>query len=319
MTKALHDKYRPQSWEEVIGQEHVLPSLQSAVTARRAHTYLFTGPSGIGKTTLARIVAKTFIGPGGNASNLEEFRAAENSGIAEVKAIVERSNRCGLGKSSARVFICDEVHRLSRQAWDSLLQATEEPPDYCFWLFCTTEVGKVPKTMLTRCLQYELKPVSEEQIAKLVAWVITSEKLKVSRDIIELIAEAANGSPRQALVYLEACAGCSSVAEARTLMKAATETPEVVQLCRFLVERRTFNWVRAMQVIRPILDVGTEPESVRIVVTNYLGVVLMKAKSDDEARQILSMLECFGTPYLPSEKAAPLLRSVGLAIGLDRA
>lgn len=316
MNDALHVKYRPKRWDEVLGQNHVVQSLRQSVERRRAHTYLLTGPSGTGKTTLARIMANAFVGEGNNAANIEEFKAAEHAGVEDVRAIVERTTYRAIGKSSVKVFILDEVHRLSRQGWDVLLKVTEEPPEHCFWIFCTTEAGKIPKTMLTRCLRYDLKPVPEGTILALLMPIAKAEKLQIPKEVLETIAEGSGNSPRQALVFLEACLNCTTASLARAVMRTAGQDPNVAEMCRWLISGRAYNWLEAMKYLKAMADL--EPESVRIIVCNYLAAVLANTKSDNEARKLLGLLECFSTEYRASEKAAPLMRSVGLAIGLDR-
>lgn len=312
---SLHTKYRPKTFDEVLGQDTTVKALKRIVKDGRSHAFLLVGPAGTGKTSLARIIASGLIDSSGG-NNLIEVDAASRGGVDEIKSIVSSTLYRAIGGSSVKFVIVDEAHRLSAAAWTVLLKPVEEPPAHVYYAFCTTELGKIPKAILTRCQRFELKPVKEDVICDLLLSVCDAEKLDPTDDILELIAENSNGSPRQALVYLEACHAIKDVTEAREIMRVAGQSKEVIDLGRWLVAGKGLNWAAAMKFVKALE--GVDAESIRIVLSNYFAAILLNSKNDKVAAQILSLVDSFKTPYHASDKLAPLLYSIGLAIRIDQ-
>lgn len=312
---ALHVQYRPTTFDQVVGQSAVVASLKKVVFDKRGKCFLFTGPSGTGKTTLSRILANSFCGGTANQHNIVEIDAASTS-AESLREIIQHSHYRAIGASPVKVHILDEVHKLSSAAWTVLLKPTEEPPQHVYWCLCTTEPTKVPATIKTRFLRYDLKLVIETDLLELLCTIIDTEKLQVPDDVIGAVADAAGGSPRQALVYLEICAHAKTVAEAQTLMRVAGQSAETVDLARFLLKPNGRSWAEAIKLIKKLEEF--EPESIRIAVANYLAAVLLNTKDDKRAATLLTILSCFSEPYNQSDRFAPLLNSVGLALELDK-
>lgn len=311
-TTTLYNKYRPKTFKQVVGHTDIVKSLKKTVKAGRAHAFLFTGPAGTGKTTLARILANEFCGGNASLTNIEEIPAAQYTGVDDMRAIAAKARTRAIGENGNRIFILDEAHRLSSQAWDSILKLIEEPPSHVYFMFCTTNEGKVPKTIQTRCQRIDLKPLTEDDLLKVLKRAVKGEDVDVPEEVLEVVAESASGSARQALSYLESCLYCETAAEARRVTATAGQTKEVVDLCRYLLQKRGRDWKSAMKILEDLK--GTDAESIRIVVCNYMAAVAMKAKSGKEAAFILSIIECFSEPYNQSDKFAPLLVSIGEAI-----
>lgn len=313
---ALHDSQRPTSFAEIIGQDDVVGSLKKVVADKRAKTFLFTGPSGCGKTTIARILANKFAEGKSTVANLVEIDAATNSGVDAMRAIASGALYRAIGSSPIKAIVVDECHRLSAAAWSSMLKPIEEPPAHVYWMLLTTDPGKVPKTILTRCLRYDLKAVDEEALLELLVRVADAEGFDTPDAVLEAIAEGAGGSPRQALVFLEVARYAKTAAEARKLTKHAGQSLEALDLCRFLASGRGHNWAEAMKYLKALE--GMDAEGIRITICNYLQAVLAGTKGDAKAAELLALLGCFTEAYNSSDRQAPLMISIGLALGLDR-
>lgn len=309
---SLHTKYRPAALKQVVGHEDTVAMLRSVLKGNRAHAFILTGPAGVGKTSIARIIANEICGGEANAANIEEVPAAVSTGVDAMRQLIEKTQYKAIGARSTKVMIVDEAHRLSGQAWDSLLKAIEEPSPHVYWIFVTTNSGKIPQTIKTRCIHCDLKPLSEDDLLKILKRVNKREELEVSDDILELIAESSGGSARRALVYLETCLYCESVKEARQALKNPGESKEVVDLARFLITPQGRNWKSAMNIVNALKD--EEAESIRIVLMNYFAVVAANAKTDKDGIKALQVMGEFSEPYNPSEKFAPLLLSIGRVI-----
>ncbi len=218
----LYRKYRPQTFGEVLGQKHVVKTLQNQVVAGSvAHAYLFTGGRGIGKTSIARILAKAVnceniskIGdPDGTCSickqieagqfmDLVEIDAASNTGVDNIRDLIDHVKFSpSVGKY--KVFIIDEVHMLSKGAFNALLKTLEEPPKHAIFVLATTEINKVPATIISRTQRFDYIAPSQKDLAEYLQQIVKKEKLKVSKDILELVASGAQGSVRDSLSLLD--------------------------------------------------------------------------------------------------------------------
>lgn len=302
----LHVKYRPKRLKDVVGQNAIVKSIDTMLKMGAApHTFLFTGPAGTGKTTLARILAEQF-----NCSleSMVEVDAASNSGIDDMRKITAALRYNGFGEHPNKAIIIDECQGLSKQAWDSLLKSTEEPPPHVYFFFCSTNPEKIPAAMMTRCVAFNLKPVGFDDLMDLLEMVCESEGYDTSETILKQVAKACEGSPRHALTMLAKVHDCDDEKEAATLLQMPTDNAEVIELCRALI-KGSLTWSELTKLLKGMSDIPAE--TIRILIVNYLNACLMGARSDKDAVRLLDILECFSKPCNPSDKQAPLLIAFG--------
>lgn len=304
----LHTKYRPTKLEDVLGQTHAMTSLARVVTKRTSRAFTLTGPSGVGKTTVGRIIAAMV---GCDKGNIIEIDAATNSGIDEMRAITENIHLAAIGGSSTRVYIVDEAHGLSKPAWNSLLKVLEEPPAHVWWVLCTTEETKIPATIRTRCNSYALRPVPGDDIYELLKKVWKAEQLECPKEVLRLLAQRAMGSVRQALSWLSQCAGCKDRKEAADLLAVANDETEAIELCRALI-RGERSWGRLMKLVEPLAE--QNGEGTRLMVVGYFTKVLRGTKDTNTAGRLLTVLDAFSDPYPTGATLYPVLLSLGRVV-----
>ena len=218
----LARKYRPKNFTEMVGQEHVVQALTNALTTQRLHhAYLFTGTRGVGKTTVSRVLAKSLNcqgldGTGGITAepcgvcqactdidagrfvDYTELDAASNRGVDEVQSLLEQAVYKPV-QGRFKVFMIDEVHMLTNTAFNAMLKTLEEPPEYLKFVLATTDPQKVPVTVLSRCLQFNLRPMAPETVLEHLAHVLAQENIPAEPQALRLLARAARGSMRDAL------------------------------------------------------------------------------------------------------------------------
>ena len=242
MYRALYRKWRPQRFEDVVGQRAIVTALKNQITANRVgHAYLFTGVRGTGKTTCAKIFAKAVncLHPvngdpcgeceickgidNGSILDVVEMDAASNNGVDDIRDLHDETAYTP-SACKYKVYIIDEVHMLSTAAFNALLKTLEEPPAHVIFILATTEIQKVPATILSRCQRYDFTRIGPEDIARRVEYIAGEEKLELSPDGAELIARLADGALRDALSILDTCAGVTAKIDADVVRRMAGVT-----------------------------------------------------------------------------------------------
>lgn len=242
MYRALYRKWRPQRFEDVVGQRAIVTALRNQITANRVgHAYLFTGVRGTGKTTCAKIFAKAVncLHPvngdpcgeceickgidNGSILDVVEMDAASNNGVDDIRDLRDETAYTP-SACKYKVYIIDEVHMLSTAAFNALLKTLEEPPAHVIFILATTEIQKVPATILSRCQRYDFTRIGPEDIARRVEYIAGEEKLELSPDGAELIARLADGALRDALSILDTCAGVTAKIDADVVRRMAGVT-----------------------------------------------------------------------------------------------
>jgi len=214
-------KWRPQRFEDVVGQEHITSTLKNAIKENRiAHAYLFTGPRGVGKTTTARILAKTLNCE--NRKNSEpcnecemcksiqnsqlidiiEIDAASNRGIDEIRSLRD-SVKYAPTRGKYKVYIIDEVHMLTKESFNAFLKTLEEPPEHIIFIFATTDVHKLPLTIISRCQRYDFRRIQLDKIKETLKMIADEEKIKIDDKTLTIIAKKADGALRDAESYFD--------------------------------------------------------------------------------------------------------------------
>ena len=242
MYRALYRKWRPQRFEDVVGQRAIVTALKNQITVNRVgHAYLFTGVRGTGKTTCAKIFAKAVncLHPvngdpcgeceickgidNGSILDVVEMDAASNNGVDDIRDLRDETAYTP-SACKYKVYIIDEVHMLSTAAFNALLKTLEEPPAHVIFILATTEIQKVPATILSRCQRYDFTRIGPEDIARRVEYIAGEEKLELSPDGAELIARLADGALRDALSILDTCAGVTAKIDADVVRRMAGVT-----------------------------------------------------------------------------------------------
>lgn len=312
MITEFHLKYRPSSWDQVVGQKSTVLSLRKTLSKGRSRTFLFTGPSGVGKTTLARLVAAQI---GCTDGNILELDGATNTGIDDMRNLMERLQFATID-GSPRCVILDEVHAISQQAFKSLLKILEEPPNGVHWCLCTTEGDRIPKQIRTRCAAYSLRPVDDEALLDLLQKVKEKEGLRIPDEGLDLIVDASEGSPRQALVYLAECGDFRKLASIRNVLtQDREENAEIIEICRLLLSLSDgkSSWKDLAIKLRSL---AIPAESARIIILRYMNTVVLSGGNKVEVA--LKIMSHFENPFLDREGLAPLtLACARLYLGED--
>lgn len=293
MSQALYRIWRPASWEEVVGQDHIIQTLKNAVAADKvSQAYLFAGPRGTGKTTTARLLAKAVncLDPDlskrpcnacenciavneGRFLDLIEIDAASNTSVDDIRELRDNIN-FSPSQGRYKVYIIDEVHMLSTSAFNALLKTLEEPPSHVIFVLATTEIHKIPATVLSRCQRHEFRRIPVQTIIEKLKLLCAQEHIEIEDEALSLVARQATGSLRDAISIIDQLSSIGKVITletAQNILGTAT-SQAVLELGQAIQDHDS---ARGLEVIHTALDAGTDPRQFARQVVDYLRTLLV--------------------------------------------
>ena len=289
-SKVLALKYRPQNFDDLIGQDVVVETITNSIKANKVpNAYLFTGIRGVGKTTIARIVAKALNCSNGienkckvkcdncdaitNSNHIDvlEMDAASRTGVDDVRELIEFS-RYGPTSSKYKIFIIDEVHMLSKQAFNALLKTLEEPPEYLKFIFATTEIKKIPVTVISRCQRFDLSRIKSSELFNYIKKIKDKEGGKITDEALKLIVKISEGSVRDALSLLDRALLTLNPKTELDLKSAQKifgffDKSQLIDLFEFILKG---DEIKVIEIYRKIYDQGVEP---KIFINDFLELL----------------------------------------------
>jgi len=283
----LYQKYRPRSFSAMLGNEDIINSLERLINDpdKRPHSYLFHGPTGCGKTTLGRIVTQELEC---SDQDFREVDSADFRGIDTVREIRKQSQFHPID-GSVRVFLIDECHKLTGDAQNALLKILEDTPSHVYFILCTTEPQKLLPTIKGRCSQYQVKPLSENEMNRLLKRIARKEEVEIETEVIEQITMDSFGLPRNAINILEQVLSADPEQRLKVARQSAEQQSQSIELCRALIQGS--GWKKIRGVLDGLKD--QDPESVRRHVLGYCQSVLLKDDNERAGWIMEQMVEPF--------------------------
>lgn len=271
---SLYLKYRPTSIESVKGNESILITLDGMLNKPEScpHVFMLHGATGCGKTTLGRIIANRL---GCNGADFREINTADSRGIDTVREIIKNSQYKPL-EGECRVWLCDEIHMWTKEAQNAMLKILEDTPSHVYFILCTTDPQKVIAAIKNRCIEFQVKPLTDVQMRGLLRSVVRAEGETLSSEIYDQIIQDAQGHPRNALQILEQVLYADEEKRLDVARQTAAMQSQAIELCRVLLKKSS--WKEVIPILNGLKD--QEPEDIRRVVMGYCQAILLKMDNE---------------------------------------
>lgn len=291
---ALYRKYRSADFNEVVGQNHVVKTLSNAIkNGRHSHAYLLTGPRGVGKTTIARIIAKRVNGLQKvdeitNYLDIIEIDGASNRGIDEIRSLREKI-QVAPAKLNYKVYIIDEVHMLTKEAFNALLKTLEEPPNHVVFILATTEVHKLPDTIISRTQRFDFRPIGQSNMVNHLKFLADKEGIKITDEALELIARLSKGGFRDAISLLDQVSSLDDKIDVNTVAEftGLMDTKAIENLFK-LAKQNSIN--KLCLAIKELMDQGADANILLQQMLDYIQLNLITDSNFDH-RFLIKMAE----------------------------
>jgi DNA polymerase-3 subunit gamma/tau len=284
---SLYNKYRPTTFDDVAGNTNTVNSLKSVFAKKEIpHAFLMTGPTGCGKTTLARIIAKEL---GAEEDNYIEINTADFRGIDMVRDLRRQAQYKPIG-GNAKVWLLDECHKLSNDAQNGILKLLEDAPAHAYFIFATTNPEKLLKTLKGRCSQFTVDLLGEKDMFRLLRKVVKSEGENMPKAVYEQITKSAQGHVRNALQILEQVINVEEEDRLDMAKRQEQTENESIELCRLLISGA--NWKKIANILQSLKKQNEDAESIRRHVLGYAQAVLLK----EDNQQAAAVIEAFWEP-----------------------
>lgn len=300
-SQPLITKYRPDNFDLVAGNIVAVNTLHDVlISPSHVYSFLLTGPAGVGKTTLARIIAKKY------DLAIVEIDVAAHNGVDDADALVKQAQFKPVMVEKGLLYILDECHTYSKQAWQALLKIMEEPPKWTHFALCTTDITKIPDTIRTRCFHVPLKPLSSREIEELLLPICEVEGWEVTNDVLAAIVQAATGQPRKALSILQVAHNLTTTEQvAQVVAEVDSDKSPVIELCKYLINNGK-DWKR---VSGWLTEIDNEEEAFASASRYIYG---MMVKTDEtQAKKAWAILDALTYPRTVWDKKVHL----GVVIG----
>lgn len=284
---SLYQKHRPADLISVIGNKGIIEVLQSMLENLDScpHSFLLHGPTGCGKTTIGRIIASSL---GSSGMDIKEIDSADFRGIDTIREIRKQCQYHPM-QSNCQVWLVDECHKLTGDAQSALLKILEDTPSHVYFILCTTDPQKLLPTVKGRCSQFQVNPLSDREMSKLLRRVVREEETSLQKEVYEQIIQDSMGHPRNALVILDQVLRVPADKQLEAAQQTAAQTSQAIELCRALINNQS--WKTVASILTGLKE--QDPEGIRRILLGYCQSILLKGENDKAAQ----VMECFIEPF----------------------